>query len=63
MAETPPYPGAPRWVKILLIVLLGAASLLVAVKLSGHGPPAGNHGVPGDREAPAGERVPAAPPN
>jgi hypothetical protein len=40
MADMPPYPGAPRWVKVLGIVALALALLLVAHHLTGggHGP-------------------------
>src|SRR3546814_15280416 len=51
MAEVPPYPGAPRWVKVsgivigVLILLLG---IIVFTGVGGedHGP--GRHGSPGE---------------
>lgn len=42
MAEPPPYPGAPRWVKvfgvIVLVVVLVFVILLVTRGPGGHGP-------------------------
>jgi hypothetical protein len=37
MAESPSYPGAPRWVKILGIISLALAVVFVAVHLAGGG--------------------------
>ncbi len=41
MAEPPPYPGVPRWVKVLGVIAL-VLVLLIAVMLliggGGHGP-------------------------
>jgi len=37
MAESPAYPGAPRWVKILGIISLALVVLFVAVHLAGGG--------------------------
>lgn len=31
MAELPPYPGTPRWVKILGIIVIGLLVLVVVV--------------------------------
>lgn len=50
MADLPPYPGAPRWAKLLGIIAIGLALLVVIVILTGvggpHGP--GRHIAPGD---------------
>jgi hypothetical protein len=37
MDESPAYPGAPRWVKILGIVAVALAAVFVAVHLAGGG--------------------------
>jgi hypothetical protein len=42
MAESHPYPGTPRWVKILGIIALALAVTFVAVHLAGGG--LGKHG-------------------
>jgi len=53
MAESPAYPGAPRWVKILGIITVALVAVFVAVHFAGGGfhhhrhfgagaPPAGN---------------------
>lgn len=64
MADPPPYPGTPRWVKIFGIIALAVVLLffilLFTKGLGGHGP--GRHmssggspsGVTGDRAAPGG---------
>jgi len=52
MADLPPYPGAPRWVKISGIIA-GILALLVAVLLLAGG---GNHG-PGRHQFSDGARV------
>lgn len=50
MADLPPYPGAPRWVKVLGIVAIGLLLLAVIIVFTGvggpHGP--GRHIPPGD---------------
>ena len=50
MADPPPYPGAPRWVKASAIILIVVVLLFGGLKLFGVG---GEHG-PG-RHAPSGE--------
>jgi hypothetical protein len=37
MAESPAYPGAPRWVKVLGIITLALVVLFVVVHLAGGG--------------------------
>jgi hypothetical protein len=57
MAEPPPYPGAPRWVKALGIVVTVVVLLVVVRMFVGggeHGP--GRHSPSGD----AGERYSAS---
>jgi hypothetical protein len=54
VANRPPYPGTPRWVKVFGIIVIVLAVLVIAVMLiSGgeHGP--GRHTQSGD----AGDRV------
>lgn len=48
MADPPPYPGTPRWVKVFGIIVLVLVLLLVARVLigGGHGP--GRHAPTGD---------------
>jgi hypothetical protein len=41
MADLPPYPGTPRWVKVFGIIALGLVLLVVILLLTG-GP--GRHG-------------------
>ena len=41
MADTPSYPGMPRWVKVLGIVVLALAVLVIIHKATGIG---GEHG-------------------
>jgi hypothetical protein len=57
MADPPPYPGAPRWVKVSGII--GGALVLFAVilVLAGGGP--GRHG-PGRHTPPSDVTEPAA---
>ena len=50
MADTPPYPGVPRWVKVSAIVGIVLVLLVIIVALTGgHGPgrhaPFGGHGA------------------
>lgn len=49
MADTPPYPGAPRWVKVLGIIATVLVLLFLVLKVTGigghHGP--GRHTPPG----------------
>jgi hypothetical protein len=55
MADRPPYPGTPRWVKAFGIVVIVVVLLVVAMLLIGgdeHGP--GRHAPSGD----AGGQVP-----
>ena len=51
MANRPPYPGTPRWVKAFGIVAIVLVLLVAIMLLSGHGP--GRHTSSGD----AGSRV------
>jgi hypothetical protein len=48
MANRPPYPGTPRWVKVFGIVLIVVVLLAIATMLIGgeHGP--GRHAASGD---------------
>ncbi|MGH7476803.1 MAG: hypothetical protein ACRELD_10970 [Longimicrobiales bacterium] len=50
MAELPPYPGAPRWVKVFGTIVLVLVLLFVMMKVAGiggrHGP--GRHLQSGD---------------
>jgi hypothetical protein len=41
MADPPPYPGAPRWVKISGIIAIVLVLLVVAVLFTGVGGPHG----------------------
>jgi hypothetical protein len=54
MADPPPYPGTPRWVKVFGIIVIVAVLLVVAMMFIGgeHGP--GRHTPSGD----AGGQVP-----
>jgi len=55
MANQPPYPGAPRWVKVLGIIVIVVVLLVAAMMFIGggeHGP--GRHALFGD----AGGQVP-----
>lgn len=49
MADLPPYPGAPRWAKVLGIIAIGLLLLAVIIVFTGvggpHGP--GRHIPPG----------------
>ena len=49
--EVPPHPGAPRWVKVMGILVLLLAAALVVAMLSGGGD-GGGHG-PGRHSSPA----------
>lgn len=60
MADLPPYPGTPRWVKasgivigILLLLFVG----MMVVGVEGHGP--GRHTSPGEA---GGQTLPSPPP-
>ena len=48
MADPPPYPGAPRWVKVFGIIVIVVVLLAVAMMVAGgeHGP--GRHAQSGD---------------
>ena len=46
MANRPPYPGTPRWVKVFGIIAIVVVLLVVIMLLTGHGP---------GRHAPSGE--------
>ena len=46
MANRPPYPGTPRWVKVFGIVVIVVVLLLVVMLLTGHDP--GRHTSSGD---------------
>ena len=52
MANRPPYPGTPRWVKVFGISAIVLVLLVALMLLSGHGP--GRHTSSGD----AGGQVP-----
>ncbi len=57
MANRPPYPGTPRWVKVFGIVLIVVVLLVIAMMFIGggeHGP--GRHTPSGE----AGGQVPAS---
>jgi hypothetical protein len=57
MAESPAYPGAPRWVKILAVISLALVVVFVVVHLAGGG--FRHHGhVAGGAEAGATEKGP-----
>ena len=66
MANRPPYPGTPRWVKVLGIIVIVAILLVVAIMfISGgrHGP--GRHspsGGAGGQVPPSGAMEAHAPP-
>ncbi len=52
MANRPPYPGTPRWVKVLGIIVIVVVLLVVAMMFIGggeHGP--GRHASSGDAGA------------
>jgi hypothetical protein len=38
MANRPPYPGTPRWVKVFGIIAIVVVLLVVFMLLTGHGP-------------------------
>jgi hypothetical protein len=48
MANRPPYPGTPRWVKVFAIIVIVVVLLVVAMMFIGgeHGP--GRHTASGD---------------
>ena len=49
MADAPPYPGIPRWVKVSGIILIVAVLLVIIIRFTGgggHGP--GRHRPSGD---------------
>ena len=46
MANRPPYPGTPRWVKVSGIIVIVLVVLVAIMLLSGHGP--GRHTSSGD---------------
>jgi hypothetical protein len=41
MADPPPYPGAPRWVKVSGIIVIVLVLLVIAVVFTGVGGPHG----------------------
>jgi hypothetical protein len=51
MANRPPYPGTPRWVKVFGIIVIVVVLLVVAVMFMGgeHGP--GRHAPSGDADS------------
>ena len=51
-AEVPPHPGAPRWVKVMGILVLLLVVVLVIARLTGGGGHGGGHG-PGRHSSPA----------
>ena len=56
MANRPPYPGTPRWVKVFAIIVIVVVLLVVAMMFIG-----GEHG-PG-RHTPSGEAGGQVPPS
>ena len=46
MANRPPYPGTPRWVKMFGIIAIVLVLLIALMLLTGHGP--GRHNSSGD---------------
>ena len=46
MANRPPNPGTPRWVKVFGIIAIVVVLLVVFMLLTGHGP--GRHTLSGD---------------
>ena len=46
MGNRPPYPGAPRWVKVSGIIFIVVVLLVVVMLLTGHGP--GRHTPSGE---------------
>jgi hypothetical protein len=46
MANRPPYPGTPRWVKMFGIIAIVLVLLIAIMLLTGHGP--GRHTSSGD---------------
>jgi hypothetical protein len=38
LANRPPYPGTPRWVKVFGIIAIVVVLLVVFMLLTGHGP-------------------------
>lgn len=60
MADSPRYPGIPRWVKVSGTIAIALAILFILLQLGGvighHGP--GCHGGSGD--APSGKTPPGA---
>ena len=55
-AALPPHPGAPRWVKVMGILVLLLVAVLVVAKLTGGGGHGGGHG-PGRHSLPAAVAV------
>ncbi len=50
MADLPPYPGAPRWVKAFGIIAIALVVIIVFVLIAGGGPHGpGRHMSPGDK--------------
>ena len=43
VADSPRYPGAPRWVKVFGIIVISLVIVLVILRLTGHTPPHGGH--------------------
>ena len=58
-AELPPHPGAPRWVKLMGVVVLLLVALLVVAMLAGGDHGGGGHG-PGRHSSPANLAVDGA---
>ena len=50
MANRPPYPGTPRWVKVFGIIVIVVVLLVVVMKVAGGG---GAHGL--GRHTPSGD--------
>ncbi len=58
MADPPPYPGTPRWVKVFGTIAIGVVLLVVIIVFTGVGGP---HG-PG-RHIPSGDAGAGTPPS
>ena len=43
MPDQPDYPGAPRWVKVLGLIVFFMLIVFVLMRLTGHTPPHGGH--------------------
>ena len=57
MSDSPAYPGAPRWVKILGAITLALAVVFVAVHLAGGGFHHAHGGASDPSAAPGGRKA------